>query len=92
MWNDGASYTNVGMVDASARSVRMADVIARTSTNGGQQQDHIEAPSGVWNPGNGEMNLYLYGVNSGFDWGDLTQPRAAFFWATRHGLRGLDLP
>lgn len=92
MWNEPLAHDNVALVDGSAISIRMSDVIAKTATNGGQQQDRIEAPSGLWNPGNSEMNRFLYGINEGFDWSNFSPAHPGFFWATRHGIRGVDLP
>jgi len=69
----------------------MADVIIRTSTSGALDDPGlIPAPAGRWNPGNAEMDgYYEYGRPQGFSW---TFNNPAYFWATRLGLRGRDLP
>lgn len=88
MWNEATARPQVALCDGSAQQVNMADIISRTAVNptGGQ----LPTPSGAWNPGDGEMNGYLeYGPNQGFFW---TYGNPAFFFATRNGIRGQDLP
>ncbi len=85
MWNNARANTNVAMVDGSVRVLRMADIIAQTSDTapGG-----LPAPSGTWNPGVGEMSGYLEYGPPRFIW-EYGLP--AYFFATRHGLRGRDV-
>jgi prepilin-type N-terminal cleavage/methylation domain-containing protein len=91
MWNEPRARPQVACVDGSAKLIRTADIINRTSTTGGlDDPGMLPAPSGTWNPGDGEMNGYLeYGRPQGFFW---TFGQPAYFWATRQGIRGRDLP
>jgi prepilin-type N-terminal cleavage/methylation domain-containing protein len=89
-WNEPRAMPQVVMVDGSAKPVRMQDVIQHTSTTGGlDDPGKIPAPAGTWNPTYLEMNRYEYGQPQGFSW---TFGNPAYFWATRLGLRGRDLP
>ena len=89
MWNHPSARPAVVCVDGSARAVRMRDVIARTSTQPVAEPGRIDAPSGLWSPGDQEMNNIWYGPSQGFSW---VYDQPAYFWATRHGIRGRDLP
>jgi prepilin-type N-terminal cleavage/methylation domain-containing protein len=87
-WNTPQAMINVAAIDGSARVVRMADVIVNTDVPTGDDQARIPYPSGLWNPGEGEMSGYLeYGLREGFSW---TYGNPAYFWATRNGIRGWD--
>jgi prepilin-type N-terminal cleavage/methylation domain-containing protein len=83
MFNEVKSQTRVALVDGSARSVKMATIATETLA------ERLPAPAGVWNPGNAEMVRYDYGINRGFVW-TFNQP--AYFWATRDGVHGRDIP
>jgi hypothetical protein len=88
MFNDYRARIATSLCDASARTVSMADIIERTDTADGNDLAKLRAPSGVWNPGDNEMNGYLmYGPEWGFNW---TYGGPAFFHATRNGVRGRD--
>jgi len=90
MWFDATARPHVALVDASAQRVVMGRVISATSTSAVTQPGKIPMPSGLWNPGENEMDYnYQYGRTQGFDW---TYGGAAYFWATRDGIRGRDLP
>jgi prepilin-type N-terminal cleavage/methylation domain-containing protein len=100
-WNTRFASPKVALVDGSARSVRMADVIGNTSTDPTRRVldgQSLPQPAGLWAPGQQEMDYFFGGstgsppqaVNSGF-WGhrwDFTRP--AYFFATRNGVRGID--
>jgi hypothetical protein len=83
MWNDVSAQARVALVDGSAQGVKMSKIATATAA------DLLPAPSGTWNPGHGEMVRYDYGINRGFSW---TYGQPAYFWATRDGIRGRDLP
>ncbi len=88
MWNDPTAKPQVAMCDGSASGVSIADIVANTSVT--PEPGKLRPPSGTWNPGDGEMNGYLeYGPNQGFFW---TYNLPAYFWATRDGIRGRDIP
>jgi prepilin-type N-terminal cleavage/methylation domain-containing protein len=83
MWNEVGAEARVALVDGSALSVKTSAIAQATAA------DLLPAPSGVWNPGSAELVRYDYGVNRGFLW---TYGQPAYFWATRNGIRGRDLP
>jgi hypothetical protein len=85
MWNRPEARTVVARIDGSAREINMANVINETDDN---QPNMLRVPSGLWDPGDNDMNGYLeFGPKQGFSW-EYGNP--AFFWATRNGIRGRD--
>lgn len=107
-WNRPRSKTNYAAVDGSAGTVAMADVIARTTTQASQIDSRdglLSQPAGTWgSPLASASELQFFFEFSGdpfnsqfqFDIGSqpaVTGPAApAYFWATRNGIRGIDLP
>jgi prepilin-type N-terminal cleavage/methylation domain-containing protein len=89
MWNTAGSNTPAAVVDGSARILRMANIIQETSLPSTVEPGKLEAPSGVWNPTEGVLGggYYQYGQGQGFRW---TYGGPAYFWSTRHGIRGRD--
>ena len=89
MWNAATARPQVALVDGSARSVSMADVILDTAAPSERDTPLMLYPSGRWEPGEGEMGTayLMYGLPR-FRW---TYGNPAFFWATRDGIRGRDL-
>jgi prepilin-type N-terminal cleavage/methylation domain-containing protein len=89
MWNNPAANTNVSVVDGSGRSLKMAKVISDTAPPTAPEPNMLKSPSGVWNPTEAIMSggSYEYGAAQGFSW---EYGRAAYFWATRDGIRGRD--
>lgn len=86
MWNNPKAKPQVALNDGSGRQVNMADIINNTGDN---QGDKLKIPSGLWNPGDADMNNYLeFGPNQGFTW-EYGNP--AYFFATRNGIRGRDI-
>ncbi len=97
-WNSPKSKVNVALCDSSARMVIMPNIIAATSTNAGLSTTNSELlqPAGVWNPGAAELRYF-------FELGGSVDPQQsdfqfqinpaypAYFWATRKGIRGLDI-
>ncbi len=97
-WNTPKASTCVALVDSSARIVKMEDVIANTSTTPAMATEGglLPQPAGNWNPSNSDFQLFfeLNGVtpgNSSFQF-DVIPPKPAYFWATRGGINGRDLP
>ncbi|MBI1190173.1 MAG: prepilin-type N-terminal cleavage/methylation domain-containing protein [Tepidisphaera sp.] len=103
-WNMPTAKPDVAMVDGSARTIIMADVIAHTSTDPGltpTDTTYLPQPAGYWGPplqDQGELQ-YFFGYAAD------TQARAfhfqpgistsnqqfpAYFWATRNGIKGID--
>ncbi len=107
-WNRPRAKTNYAAVDGSAGTVAMADVIARTTTTASQVESRdglLSQPAGTWgSPLASAAELQYFFEFSGdpfnsqfqFDIGSqpaVTGPAApAYFWATRGGIRGIDLP
>lgn len=97
-WNTPKAQTNVAMVDGSGNTLRMSDIIARTNPNAAVR-DPIDGlapqPAGTWNPGAGELQyFFVFGgdpLRSPFQF-DINPAKPAYFWATRGGIRGLDIP
>jgi prepilin-type N-terminal cleavage/methylation domain-containing protein len=88
-WNSPTARPHVALIDGSARVVNMANIINETGAPTDRSVERLWYPSGLWNPGEGEMgNQMLYGQQQGFRW-NYTQP--AYFWATRDGIRGRDI-
>jgi hypothetical protein len=88
MWNSVRAKPQVLLVDGSGRTMNMAEVYADTSLTATTPPDKLPQPSGLWMPGENEMQRQMYfGKAQGFDW-DYTNP--AFFWATRNGIKGRD--
>ena len=83
MWGQSKARPNIAQVDGSALQVKMSTIINATANN------LIPAPSGTWNPTDAEMDRYEYGRPQGFTW---SYNFPAYFWATRDGIRGRDLP
>jgi prepilin-type N-terminal cleavage/methylation domain-containing protein len=100
-WNKPQATPQVACVDGSAKSVRMSEVVAATQTSPGNTRDGtgtLFQPAGVWNPGEAELSyFFVYNTsayNSPFQF-EITAPNGpypAYFWATRFGIYGVDLP
>jgi len=96
-WNTVKASPQIASVDGSARTVRMADIIGRTQTDPGLTQTDGAAllqPAGTWAPPANELqNFFVFNTtpaNSPFQF-DITPPKPAYFWATRNGIRGIDI-
>jgi prepilin-type N-terminal cleavage/methylation domain-containing protein len=96
-WNTPGAAPQVALVDGSARTVRMADVISGTTTNGSLVEppdSSLAQPAGTWNPGAGELGYFFVfngnPLTSSFQF-DIVPPKPAYFWATRGGVKGRDI-
>jgi len=100
-WNTPNAKPNVALVDGSGKTVNMANVIAKTTANTGLSVDNpgeLLQPAGTWAPPSGEL-AYFFGwtqdpqaLQFNFDCPPYTTPaKPAYFWATRLGLRGIDI-
>ena len=89
MWNSIYAKPQVLLADGSGRTVNMTDIYAATASPSDTDPTKLPAPSGLWNPGKIEMDKKMLFGAPNFTW-DYTNP--AFFWATRDGIRGRDLP
>lgn len=83
MWNHVSANARFVRVDGSSGTVKTATLAQAVA------EERMEAPAGVWNPTAAEMARYEYGTREGFTW-EYGLP--AYFWATRDGIRGRDLP
>lgn len=99
-WNKPRAIPQVAMVDGSAKSVVMADVINHTMPTPGNVNtgQGLFQPAGTWNPGQAELaffyvfNVSAYNSSFQFEIAPPNGPYPAYFWATRFGFRGIDLP
>jgi prepilin-type N-terminal cleavage/methylation domain-containing protein len=98
-FNTPRSKPQVAMVDGSAKTVSMSEVIAATSTQTVPlpTEGLLPQPAGFWNPGDSEL-AYFFDIpagqtatNSLYQF-DNTIPKPAYFLATRNGIRGRDIP
>jgi prepilin-type N-terminal cleavage/methylation domain-containing protein len=98
-WNTPGSHTCVALSEGSARIVNMNDIIAATSPNPGltlQQGYQLLQPAGNWGPPASELQYFfeLAGQNpqlSDFQF-QLSPAYPAYFFATRKGIKGVDIP
>ncbi len=91
MWFQPGAKPCVALIDTSARSVNMTNIINDTDRPSAKPSvdNKLLFPSGRWDPGKTEMDRWmLYGEPQGFKW---TFGGVAYFWATRDGIRGIDL-
>jgi len=97
-WNTPTAKPQVGLVDGSAKTVSMADIISRTSINTDltfSANTNLLQPQGLWNPPDRELTTFFSynGTSPPTPWQfDKTPPKPAYFWATRKGLQGIDIP
>ncbi|MBY0261972.1 MAG: prepilin-type N-terminal cleavage/methylation domain-containing protein [Phycisphaerales bacterium] len=94
MFNDPRARPHVALVDGSGQRVNMRKIIEATSTSpgsgSGQADGVLQIPSGRFEPGEAELGTrFEYGAAQGFSW---TYGLPAYFWRTRDGIRGRDLP
>jgi prepilin-type N-terminal cleavage/methylation domain-containing protein len=98
-WNTPGSRVNVALADSSAKMVKLNDVIAATTTSDGLNLtpgSSLLKPAGLWNPPATELQYFfeLGGINpqqSDFQF-QISPPYPAYFWATRKGVTGFDIP
>jgi hypothetical protein len=89
MWNATGAKPQLALVDGSARTVATADIIIDTALPSERDTPLMLYPSGRWEPGETEMGSgYIQFGLPRFKW---TYGGAAFYWATRDGIRGRDL-
>jgi prepilin-type N-terminal cleavage/methylation domain-containing protein len=98
-WNHPLAKPQVACVDGSGKTVNMSTIIANTTTNAGLDTysagTNLLQPAGLWNPPTSELNFFFEfsgsPIQSMFQF-DNAPGRPAYFWATRKGVRGIDLP
>jgi prepilin-type N-terminal cleavage/methylation domain-containing protein len=97
-WNSPGSRVAIALSDGSGRQINMNDVVAATSTNPGLTATNAELlqPAGTWAPPASELR-YFFELGSGVDpqqsdfQFQINPPYPAYFWATRKGIRGIDI-
>jgi prepilin-type N-terminal cleavage/methylation domain-containing protein len=102
-WNTPGSRVCVALADSSAKMIKIDDVIAATTANTGLQLSpgkQLLQPAGNWAPPNNEL-MYFFEIQSpltpqtaDFQFANAPPlgPYRAYFFATRRGIRGQDLP
>jgi hypothetical protein len=99
MWNHPSAKPQVALVDGSGKTVSMAAIYAQTSTNAAMNSfsagTNLNQPAGLWSPSDAELGYYFEfsgpAINSRFEFENLPG-RPAYFWSTRGGIRGVDIP
>jgi len=104
-WNDPKARTQVACCDSSAKSVSMSEVIGATSTDPGLVNSlgsSLLQPAGAWGTNYGSPQddaefYYFFGPYPGTAYNSIYQfdnspGKPAYFWATRKGIYGIDLP
>jgi prepilin-type N-terminal cleavage/methylation domain-containing protein len=100
-WNDPKATTQVACVDGSGKAVKMASVIGGTTTDPGlapADGTTLLQPAGGWGNSfaatDAELRYFFVftgaPISSPFQFDNSNKP--AYFWATRNGIRGIDLP
>jgi prepilin-type N-terminal cleavage/methylation domain-containing protein len=98
-FNHPNAKPQVACVDGSGKTVSMANIIAQTSLNAAPDSfspgTNLRQPAGLWNPPDSELRFFFEftgtPINSMFEF-DNNPGRPAYFWATRMGVKGVDLP
>jgi prepilin-type N-terminal cleavage/methylation domain-containing protein len=98
-WNSPGSRTCVGMSDGSGRAVNMNTIVGATSPNASltlQQGYQLLQPAGLWQPPATELQYFFELGSQNPQTSDfqfqITPPYMAYFFATRKGIQGKDLP
>ncbi|HYE62707.1 MAG TPA: prepilin-type N-terminal cleavage/methylation domain-containing protein [Phycisphaerales bacterium] len=97
-WNTPSAKPQVALVDGSAKTVSMATIIAQTTLNTNMTFSpgtNLLQPQGNWNPPDLELRTFFSydAVSPPTPWQfDKTPPKPGYFWTTRNGIRGIDIP
>ena len=90
-WNNPISTPHVMVADGSARQVSITNIIDQTQSEN-PSLARTFTPSGLWDPPTSWLAFYSMDKD-GFENGQGdTRAYPAFFWATRDGVRGQDIP
>ncbi|KAA0216804.1 MAG: prepilin-type N-terminal cleavage/methylation domain-containing protein [Leptolyngbya sp. PLA3] len=92
-WNNPYATPNVATADGSVARVDMADLYDRTADSNPNRAIEWK-PTDVWNPPSTTV-LRAYGMDQdNLENGTTENPGSypAFFWATRNGVKGRDIP
>ncbi|MEQ8770367.1 MAG: prepilin-type N-terminal cleavage/methylation domain-containing protein [Phycisphaerales bacterium] len=91
-WNNPQAEPTVALVDGSVTRAKMSDLFER-AYNGRPTDEETYRPAGLWDAPRGLLNNYGM-ADDALENGSTTDPGRypAFFFATRNGVRGRDLP
>ncbi len=91
-WNNPEAEPTIALVDGSVTRANMSELFDR-AYNGREQDAAVYRPAGLWNPTRGLLGGYGM-ADDGLENGSTTDPGRypAFFFSTRNGIRGRDLP
>jgi prepilin-type N-terminal cleavage/methylation domain-containing protein len=90
-WNNPNAKPKVFTVDGSATEADIHQLVKYTQSTIPEQRDPF-TPSGLWDISQAYLNTYDMG-NDGLENGaNNTIAHPAFFWSTRRGVRGRDIP
>lgn len=81
----------VAFVDGSVETVDMAKLNQRANDATNQGNQDTFKPSGLWNVGSAGLAVYDM-ANDGLEAGAGAQAWPAYFWSTRKGIKGRDIP
>jgi prepilin-type N-terminal cleavage/methylation domain-containing protein len=90
-WNNSAATPRVALADGSVTSVRVGALVELSQSSNPLTKEAF-TPSGLWNPSTALLTHYDM-HHDGLENGDKgTLASASWFWATRHGIHGRDIP
>jgi prepilin-type N-terminal cleavage/methylation domain-containing protein len=92
-WNNPGSNTNVATVDGSVTRVQMGTELYPFLTDTEISRKNTYTPTDLWNPTDSILGRYDM-KNDGLENGGALNPSVypAYFWATKKGVQGRDLP
>lgn len=99
MFNSYRATIQAALVDGSARTINMREVIADSNTATTTDITKLDAPSGTWPGQNGsfqiqnELPSFFGGSQASLYYPPYKHVYGgpAFFWGTRNGIRGIDI-
>jgi prepilin-type N-terminal cleavage/methylation domain-containing protein len=98
-WNTPGARVNVALSDSSAKMVKLNDVLASTTTNSGltlSPGSSLLQPAGNWAPPASELQYFFELGSQNPQQADfqfqINPPYPAYFWCTRKGVTGFDIP
>lgn len=92
-WNNPGANTNVAAVDGSVSRVQMGQEVYPFLTDTEISRKNTYTPTDLWNPTDSILNGFSM-KNDGLENGGALNPSVypAYFWATKKGVHGRDLP
>ncbi len=92
-WNNPGANTNIATVDGSVTRVDMQNELYGFLTDTEPRRKDVYTPTDLWNPPDSILNQYGLKFD-GLENGGTIVPSVypAYFWATKKGVQGRDLP